>query len=125
MHKIFKSRALTPMFDVIVALGRCDGEDLSYDSLEEALGRSHRTLQYVVGDLASLGLIEIARCSDDRRRRSIRLTEDGHALLSQCSVAMFHQLSRIMAENSAPRAFNPAAPQRNSPTTADASTTPT
>lgn len=107
MQKLFKARALTAMFDVIVALGRNNRDRISYDTLEELLGCSHRTLQYVVSDLADMGLIEVERCSRDRRRRLIRLSPAGFRLLNECSQSMFCELARIAASNPQFQAANP------------------
>ncbi|HEY4136239.1 MAG TPA: MarR family winged helix-turn-helix transcriptional regulator [Alphaproteobacteria bacterium] len=71
------TRGSTIRWEVLIAVARSPGTRMNYSTLESAIGRPHRTLQYVIRDLEAIGLVRLQRAQSDRRRMVIALTEQG------------------------------------------------
>jgi DNA-binding MarR family transcriptional regulator len=72
-----------PRHDVLVALGKSPGLQLGYSELEAELGRSSRTIHYLVAALTREGFCEVRTHGPDRRFRAIALTGKGCDLLAE------------------------------------------
>jgi len=94
-RKSIKARTTTPTFEVLVALSRCKNFALSYDDLEETIGRSRRMMQYVVRDMCNTGLLEIVPSPSDRRRRVIRLTPLGKGVIGGYRDMIFEEMEAL------------------------------
>lgn len=74
-----QTRGSTIRWDVLIAVARAPDARMNYSTLETTIGRPHRTLQYVVRDLEAIGLVELRRAQNDRRRMVIALTPQGRS----------------------------------------------
>jgi len=63
--------------DTLIAIAMSENMAMSYTDIESLIGRPQRTLQYILRDLESLGLVVVEHNSEDRRRRTVRLTPYG------------------------------------------------
>jgi len=74
-----QTRGSTIRWDVLIAVARAPDARMNYSTLETTIGRPHRTLQYVVRDLEAIGMVELRRAQNDRRRMVIALTPQGRS----------------------------------------------
>ena len=74
-----QTRGSTIRWDVLIAVARAPDARMNYSTLETTISRPHRTLQYVVRDLEAIGLVELRRAQNDRRRMVIALTPQGRS----------------------------------------------
>ena len=72
-----QTRGSTIGWDVLIAVARAADGRMNYSALETMIARPHRTLQYILRDLEGLGLVELKRAQNDRRRMVIALTAKG------------------------------------------------
>lgn len=99
-------RAIAPILDeagigrahqrALYFIGRAP--DLTVGALLAQLGITKQSLNRVLTELASRGLVESRVGRDDRRQRLLRLTEDGKALEARLFEAMRARLAAAYAQ---------------------------
>ncbi len=87
IHRSFLEQAKVSIvgtrYAALMALGAAQDFSMRYGDLEHKLGKPHKTLQNVVGELVSLGLCSMRSDENDRRFRVIALTPRGLEVLGE------------------------------------------
>ncbi len=83
-------------FPLLAALDRPGG--LTVGELADAVGVSQPAVTRSVTRLAHDGLVAVASEASDRRRRSVRLTERGEAVVSRARAAVWPHVEAAVAE---------------------------
>jgi DNA-binding MarR family transcriptional regulator len=85
IHRAFLEQAKVSIvgtrYAALMALRAAPGFTMRYGELEHKLGKPHKTLQNVVGELVSLDLCSMRSDDNDRRFRVITLTARGLEIL--------------------------------------------
>lgn len=83
-------------FPLLAALDRRGGATVG--ELADALGVSQPGVTRSVANLARIGLVEVATGDDDRRRRTVRLTAEGAALVARARRDLWPRIDAAVAD---------------------------
>ena len=88
-------RLTPPQHSTLIVIGHCPGIDQA--ALARAIGFDRATIGHVVGGLEARGLLRRRNSLADKRRKTLVLTPQGHALMRRAAAAIERTSERLLA----------------------------